>query len=259
MTEGANQGKSSTKPGLAPSVQRRQRMEGLGVKEEKSPGIVPNRQVASEFKKLTMKEQAPVLMSRRNFNEWLAKLTLLGGAAAAITRRIGPGAMQRIRWAMQNLHDKMFQWQEVIYNISTRSSDGAKAANAMWRTIHPNITRVQRNQFGGNAEYLRIKIQGSRRWIEANMRHAEAVLRYGPREGARVGEVINTGNLQRLSEMQRVMQRGGGRGSMQDAFNATKNVRSRIKDAVQTPFRGASRARRARAGKMSDEARRRHR
>ena len=93
MTEGAREGHSSIKPQLAPRVQRRRRMEALGVKQEKSPGVFPNRQIEREFNKLTMKDQAVLLMSRRKLLGWLA---VISTGAGGLGRRFGPGVWARM-------------------------------------------------------------------------------------------------------------------------------------------------------------------
>ena len=73
-------------------------MAALGVKQKKSPGVFPNRQtkvekkVEKEFEKLTVKDQATLLMSRRNMLGWLGVIT---AGAGGLGRRYGPGLWAR--------------------------------------------------------------------------------------------------------------------------------------------------------------------
>ena len=84
-------------PSLAPHVLRRQRMEALGVKQEGAPGVFPNRQIEKEFEKLTMKDQAVLLMSRRKLLGWLA---VVSTGAGGLGRRFGPGVWARLGQAV---------------------------------------------------------------------------------------------------------------------------------------------------------------
>ena len=100
MTEQSGTRRHSS-PRLAGHVLRRQRMEALGVKQEKSTGIFPTRQmekkIEKEFGKLTVKDQAVLLMSRRKLLGWLA---VVSTGAGGLGRRFGPGVWARLGQAV---------------------------------------------------------------------------------------------------------------------------------------------------------------
>jgi len=129
MTEGAREGHSSIKPQLAPRVQRRRRMEALGVKQEKSPGVFPNRQIEREFNKLTMKDQAVLLMSRRKLLGWLA---VISTGAGGLGRRFGPGALSRLGQVFTKF--RLNQIARAIDKLEKRTGD-----------LSVKITRAQGN------------------------------------------------------------------------------------------------------------------
>jgi len=158
MTEQSGTRRHSS-PRLAGHVLRRQRMEALGVKQEKSTGIFPNRQmekkIEKEFGKLTVKDQAVLLMSRRKLLGWLA---VVSTGAGGLSRRFGPGFVTKAQTLLRNF--RLGRLQKELFRLGDNYETLVSRSNSLRRiSLHQKMRDLKgaplRESWGDVTESMR--------------------------------------------------------------------------------------------------------
>ena len=134
-------------------------MEALGVKQEKSTGIFPNRQmekkIEKEFGKLTVKDQAVLLMSRRKLLGWLA---VVSTGAGGLSRRFGPGFVTKAQTLLRNF--RLGRLQKELFRLGDNYETLVSRSNSLRRiSLHQKMRDLKgaplRESWGDVTESMR--------------------------------------------------------------------------------------------------------